>query len=334
MEIFTQNKLGQTPLDLMINVTPANVEAALERVFPGVKLTERKLQSMVIYLGLNVNLDLAKFEDLKQYIGGYLHVYYPSAYGFSTIEADSAVYWMRHIYNRESIPENTFDFLCQFSTDSLNSILIKFNIFRRSDIHLTLQKFYPLRNILCFLCDSSSAPTNHLILELPSLKSSVLSLKGWDSRINWFKSGSHLNQKKIDAANSYFHKQKVWPRPFLSLTDVIDFFYGLLSDGEKELIFRKIRANYLNKKSRDDSDAKQCNFSLRKNAEKIINEIAKSNGVTRSIALNAILYPENKEKLQELFKKGIQNLPVQIVKSNDVPLDFSFSLDLGNSTEV
>lgn len=328
----TPDQFTRASIHFMADVAIEDADTSLQRVFAETALTERKLQSMVVYLGLDVDLESAKLKDLRRYIGSYLHKYYPPVNYSLPQETTSVIFWLTHISNKQSISEEIFNFLYQFDRESLCSILIQFRAFQGVDINSVFCKAYPIKNTICYLCDSSMTPTDQIAMIFDSLKNSILNLKIWDARINWFKSGSQLNQKKIDAANAIFLKQKIWPHPIYNIADVRNFFYSLLPYADKELIFRKIRANYLNKKSREESNAKQCNFSLQKSSENMIDEIARKNGVTRSIALNAIFYSGNQKELQELFKKGIQNLPVQVNKSNSDLPKLSFTMGLNSST--
>ena len=331
---FTQIQSTRMPTHFMTYIGATDADSSLKRLLPEAKLTERKLQAMIVYLGLDIDLESATPEDLKRYIGSYLHAIYPPNVASTTTEVTSTVTWLQYISNREATPEEGFDFLYRFGRDGAHSLLVRCNILNRTDISLAFSRSYPLEITIRYLFDSSVIPVPQVILALPSLKESTLTLKGWDSRVDWFRSGSQLNQKKIDAANLYFSKQKVWFQPFFKLDDVKDFFYGFTSDSDKELVFRKIRANYLNKKSREESNAKQCNFSLRKHSERMIDEVARSNGVTRSMALDAILHSGNKKELQELFEKGIKNLPVPMKKFNDGLPKFSFNIGPSSSAMV
>lgn len=331
---FTQIQSARIPTNFRTFISDSDATAALMRLLPENKLTERKLQAMVIFLGLDVDLESATIEELKRYIGCYLHYIYPSGILNPTPEASSTVVSLQNISNRETIREELFDFLYKFGREGVHTLLVRFNILSRNDITLIFSRAYPLEMTVRCLFDSASIVVPLVVLSLPSLKQNALTLKVWDSRIDWFKSGSQINQKRIDVANLYFSKQKVLQRPFFKLDDVRDFFYGISSDGDKELVFRKIRANYLNKKSREESDAKQCNFSLGKHSEKMINDLAKEYGVTRSVALDAILHSGSKKEMQELFEKGMKNLPVPMKKlTNDLP-KFSFNIGANISTIV
>lgn len=328
---FTYAKSKRISVDYMANVTNEEVDAALNRVFLNANLTERKLQSMVVYLALDIDLVSAEFKDLRRYIGSYLHIFFQSDVFSNNPNIVNIPYWLSHIANREIIPEEDFNFLYKLGREGACSALIRSNIFQRSDIYDAFTVFYPINNTICFFCDISQLCVSDLRLNFSVLKSSILYLKKWDSRIDWFKSGSQLNQKKMDAANLYFSKQKIAMQSLFNLKDVRDYFYSNLPDADKELVFRKIRANYFNKKSREESDAKPCNFSLRKHSEKMLDDVAKSNGVSRSIALDAILHSGSKLEMQELFEKGIKKLPVQIKKFNDGLLKFSLNIGPSNS---
>lgn len=312
----------------------ADSNAVLASLFSENKLTKRKLQSMVIFLGLDLDLGVATIEELKRYVGAYLHFIYPPNTLNLSSEVSSTVVSLQNISSREEISEELFDFLYEFGREGAHTLLVRFNILNRTDITLIFSRAYPLEMTVRCLFDSASIVMPIIVLSLPSLRKNALTLKVWDSRIDWFKSGSQINQKRIDVANLYFSKQKVWQRPFFKLEDVRDFFYGISSDGDKELVFRRIRANYLNKKSREESNAKQCNFSLRKHSEKMIDDLVKEYGVTRSVALDAILHSGGKKEMKELFEKGVKNLPIPMRKlTNDLP-NFSFNIGANISTMV
>lgn len=299
------NETKRISVNFATHVTDKDAEGMLKSVFGGCMLTERKLQSMVISLGLDLDLKSVNYVELRRYVGAYLHAFrVTNSYG-SAIEVSDRIDKLRIIAFKEAIDEERFDFLYTFGRQGAYSLLTRFNVLQRYDIYLVFSWAYPLESTICYLFDSSEITVEQIVKALPVLKEGALDLmKAWDSRINWFKSGLQLDQKKIDVANLYFSKQKGNWLALFNLNDVRDFFYGFSPDSDKELIFRKIRTNYLNKKSREESDAKQCNFSLRRNSDKIIDNIAKSNGVTRSIVLNAIFNSENQKELQELFKKG------------------------------
>ncbi|WP_429951864.1 hypothetical protein ACQYWY_09760 [Comamonas sediminis] len=331
---FTQIQYARISTNFLTFISESDATATLMRLLPENKLTERKLQAMVTFLGLDVDLESAAIEELKRYVGGYLHSIVQPSILNPAPEFSSTVVSLQNISNRETIREELFDFLYKFGREGAHTLLARFNILNRDDITLIFSRAYPLEMTVRCLFDSASTAVPLVVLSLPSLKKNALTLKVWDSRIDWFKSGSQINQKRIDVANLYFSKQKVWQRPFFKLDDVRDFFYGISSDGDKELVFRRIRANYLNKKSREESDAKQCNFSLGKHSEKMINDLAKEYGVTRSVALDAILHSGSKKDMQDLFEKGIKNLPVPMKKlTNDLP-KFSFNIGANVSTMV
>lgn len=281
--------------------------AALPRIFPDVEFSLRRLQSLIIYLRIDVDLLSSGFEELKVIVGSYVH-YRAFVVPYADLELgkrESAELYL--IATKELVPEENLKFLFQIDRHAVWNELAKYDIFGNNRLGEIFSLNYPLDHTVCCLADSSPHLVDRLNSGLSELKLRLLNLTKWDSRINWFKTDGGLDQAKIAVANNYFSKSRAYYFPFLDLADVRKFFQTYGSESDRELIFRKIRSNYHNKNTRDNNKKKPCSFSIDKKTERLIEEIAGKFGVTRASVLDAIFNSVNKNDLLGLYEKGVVN---------------------------
>lgn len=103
---------------------------------------------------------------------------------------------------------------------------------------------------------------------------------------------SYLKKLSFDLAPNTNHS----PHPY---QDVIAILWSIKNDGERELILRKMKAAWSQKKLREKGDRKACSYLISLQTQQELAELAASKGMPINKTLEAII----KKAYQSLGKK-------------------------------
>lgn len=305
--------------DLLSYPSNESNDDALKRVFLTSDLSKRTLQSAAIHLRMSIDVHLKEVEELKRYVGGYFRKYYPSV-GLmnspnNTWETELLIHGLKKMRGNEVIPDVNFNILVNFDRRIIVDKLLKFQVFGDLPVGLIFGRGYDQKLTLRYLCDICQIDVNSLVSKFRDIENDIEMMRKWHKRLKWFSD----EEGRRDAAYTFFSKDKTYEHPVKSMDDLVVFFYTHGSEEGKELIFTKIRSIYHNRNSRNTQKKRQCNFALDAKTEKIIDRISEFNRVPKSIVLDAIFHPENQMVLQDLFRRGFQNLLLETEKrANDL----------------
>lgn len=270
-----------------------NNEAAqkiFKEVFNGIPVDLRSLQSIACHLRMSIDLEKYGLEILKNEMATY--------FSNNHISLNHYMRDIHHIGKRPKINLANFDFLDEYGVKLVNQKINDFSVFALPLTTDIFNRGQSPKITLCYLSDISSLPIEKILENLNNLRSHLESMKLFIKKIKWF-DGS----EKINAARDYFQKNLSMYHQILGQDDLEVFFLNnYKSEEAKELIFSKIVSLFNNRKSRGNSQKKQCNFSVDKKTISLIDKLAKSHHLSRSEFLDLMFRSENESKLQELVK--------------------------------
>lgn len=305
----------------------AKARAAYSMYFPMESISQRRLRSIAFHLEIPIEIVRASNDDLMIAIGRFLIKKTEVIYGsfnlyvrvplFPHIDPNNL---LETITTRQSVPENSFEFLRSFSIKSIDSKLNRTKISFRHLPNLQFHRSQDAQVVIGYLCDISASPTAQIINELNNLESAIQVMDhAWHRRIAWFNDDSN---EKIKAANYYAGKKipgvkeiernpllrndsKIYSIPIINQKDDVEiFFYNpYIPNEHKDVVYAKIRDLYNTRKSRIKSKQKNCSFILDSEAKSLIEEMAKEHKIKGSNLLNFIFQKSNRADLKRLLEK-------------------------------
>ena len=268
-----------------------NIENTIKRVFGDQSLDLRSLQSIAFYLDIAVDADKPSRHELLTQVGRFLHANPMIEFAQQPM--------LLHISRKPKIDTTIFDFLHEeYGTSVMTWKINEYSIF---DFQITESVFHRQcsRKILFgSLSDASKFSIDEISSKLISLKTNLESMRNFRKKFEWFDS-----DEKISSARDYFKKHYPPGCQPENKNDLELFFYSNIETADrKEVVFKKISALYNNRKSRDNTSKKQCNFAIDEKTIEFIKAIAQNSKISRSDLLEIIFHPKNKSILANLIK--------------------------------
>ena len=297
---------------------------SFDKYIPQHANSKRALQSIAFYLGLEINLSNLNYEELKKEIGIFIF----NNHSLPTGDGAQRTYTLnpniREIIDlislRDHVEESCFDFLYKYSKKSVVHKIENMGIAKDKDIHLAFVQNQSIGITLGYLCDVSELPSIKIAIFFEKLKIKINEMElQWEKGIEWF----HNDLEKIRAAH-YYSGQPIFKgsknpaintpaqqskfefMPLIADIYDIEIFFNdhTYPAYHKRAVFKKIRDLYNTRTSRANSKKRQSNFALSPETKLLIEQLAKTNGITKPNVLEAIFKKENKEDLQHLINRN------------------------------
>ena len=267
-----------------------HAERAIEATFGKKTPDTRSLQSIACYLGVLIDGDKSDRHRLKTEIGCYLH-------------AHPITPQQNQIINQIAIKSKTnpgvFDFL--LGDYGVKLIVSKINDFGIFDYKVNESVFYrdfDIETTLNYLSDSSPSSLLMINQKINALKINLESMSIFKKKFEWFDC-----KEKISSAIDHFSKH---PRYGIQVKDKDDleiFFYNNnVTEDTKNIVFKKISSLYSNRKFRENTTRKQCNFSIDIKTIEFIDTLAKNHRISRSELLERFFHSRNAASIKSLIK--------------------------------
>jgi hypothetical protein len=267
--------------------------------FPGFNGGKRELRYIVVMLGINSDTYQNTEYEIKRQIGMKLMLY----------RNDGVIYNIKMYLIGAKIGIGDFEFIGNSRSQIWlieQDIVGLLNIVNaESHVVLSLNNLsFHAKEKFIFLIDYWINNLDYKKYHVSNLANKIFNVTREMKYLDWFED----DVERVFAAADFFRKKELLH--LFNINDSEDvrihFYKNRLNKDYLELSFQKIRSLYNNRKSRDNKNSKQCNFSLSISADNNISKLAIANRLTRSDVV-------------DMFFKDIKNMRnFDIVKSSQV----------------